>query len=179
MVAYLGQLRCLNAGEHYARLLQAADAASAFADRHQLPAQWDGRAVLLSMKATAQRNLGDAPGALVSFQQAIAIMVQIVGTDSPALANGYIGIGGALNDMGRAREALDAYAHAETLIAGKAVQPGTDAKIFAGYGKAWGKLGDANKRTDYYRRALAALNNADSAPLQKLRDKIAVEAAAK
>ena len=100
-------------------------------------------------------------------------------TDSPALANGYIGIGGALNDMGRAREALDAYAHAETLIAGKAVQPGTDAKIFAGYGKAWGKLGDANKRTDYYRRALAALNNADSAPLQKLRDKIAVEAAAK
>ena len=179
MVAYLGQLRCLNAGEHYARLLQAADAASAFADRHQLPAQWDGRAVLLSMKATAQRNLGDAPGALVSFQQAIAIMVQIVGTDSPALANGYIGIGGALNDMGRAREALDAYAHAETLIAGKAVQPGTDAKIFAGYGKAWGKLGDANKRADYYRRALAALNNADSAPLQKLRDKIAVEAAAK
>ena len=90
MVAYLGQLRCLNAGEHYARLLQAADAASAFADRHQLPAQWDGRAVLLSMKATAQRNLGDAPGALVSFQQAIAIMVQIVGTDSPALSRIHI-----------------------------------------------------------------------------------------
>ena len=96
--------------------------------------------------------------------------------DNPALVNGYIGIGGALNDLGRAREALDAYAHAQRIIAGKAVQPGTDAKILAGQGMAWGKLGDHAKRADYYRRALASLGEPDNAPMQALKRKIAAEA---
>ncbi|WP_291214335.1 hypothetical protein [Dokdonella sp.] len=79
-------------------------------------------------------------------------------------------------DLGRAREALDEFAHAERIIAGKQVLPGTDAKILAGYGMAWGQLGDAGRRADYYRRALAALDKADSAPLLALKRKIAAEA---
>ena len=58
------------------------------------------------------------------------------------------------------------------------MQPGTEAKILAGQGMAWGKLGDAGKRADYYRRALASLEQADSAPLQDLKRRIAAEAAA-
>ena len=41
---------------------------------------------------------------------------------------------------------------------------------------AWGQLGDAGRRADYYRRALAALDKADSAPLLALKRKIAAEA---
>jgi len=58
------------------------------------------------------------------------------------------------------------------------VQPGTDAKILAGQGMAWGKLGEEGKRTDYYRRALAALEKADSAPLLELKRRISAEASA-
>ena len=178
LVADIGLARCLIAGNQFPQALQEANRAIVFADAHGISAQWDGRAVLLSVKATAQKNLGDAAGALASFQQAVALMGSIVGLENPALANGYIGIGGALNDLDRPREALDAYAHAERIIAGKSVLPGTEAKIAAGFGRAWGKLGDAAKRADYYRRALAMLDNADSAPLQDLKRKIAAEAAA-
>jgi tetratricopeptide (TPR) repeat protein len=134
--------------------------------------------VLLSLKATAQKPLGDAAGALASFRQATDIAGRIYGVDNPALVNGHIGIGGALNDLGRPREALEAYARAERIIAGKAVQPGTEAKILAGQGMAWGKLGDAGKRADHYRRALATLDKADSAPLLELKRRIGAEAAA-
>ncbi len=178
MVAFIGRVRCLNADEHYSRMLPAIDEATDFADSHGLPAQWDGRAVLLSMKGTAQRNTGDSAGALASFQQAVELMAGIIGPDNPALAGGYIGIGASLNDLNRPKDALDAFAHAQGLIEGKAVQPGNNAKVLAGMAMAWGKLGDANKRADYYRRALAALDGADSASLQQLRRKISAEAAA-
>ncbi len=175
-VAFIGLARCLNAQGQYPSALQAVDEATAFADKHGMPALWDGRAVLLSLKATAQKNLGDAPGALASFKQALDILGETLGMEHPALAGGYLGVGGALNDMGRAREALEWFERAENLIAGKTVQPGTDARLYAGYGMAWGKLGDEGKRAEYYRRALAALDGADSAPLLELRDKIATEA---
>ena len=178
LVASIGLARALNAQAQYAAALRTVDEATAFADRQGLAADWDGRAVLLSLKATAQKNLGDAGGALASFREATEIAGRIYGVDSPALANGHIGIGGALNDLGRPREALDAYARAERIIAGKAVQPGTDAKILAGQGMAWGKLGEEGKRTDYYRRALAALEKADSAPLLELKRRISAEASA-
>ncbi|MFT4256382.1 MAG: serine/threonine-protein kinase [Pseudoxanthomonas sp.] len=177
LVAFIGLGRCLIAQTRYQPALQIIDEAIALADRHDMPALWDGRAVLLSLKATAQKNLGDAAGALASFQQGTRILGQTLGADNPALANGYIGIGGSLNDLDRPREALEAFAHAERIIAGKQVQAGTDAKIYAGYGMAWGKLGNAAKRADYYRRALAALEKADSAPLLELKRKIAAEAA--
>ena len=176
LVASIGLGRTLNAQGEYAQALRTTEEAVAFADKHGLAPDWDGRAVLLSLKATAQKNLGDAAGALASFRQATDIAVNVYGKDNPALVNGYIGIGGALNDLGRAREALDEYAHAERIVAGKAVQPGTEAKILAGFGMAWGKLGDASKRADYYRRALASLDKADSAPLLELKRKIATEA---
>lgn len=175
-VAFIGLARCLNAQGQYPSALQAVDEATAFADKHGMPALWDGRAVLLSLKATAQKNLGDAPGALASFKRALDILGDTLGMEHPALAGGYLGVGGALNDMGRAREALEWFERAENLIAGKTVQPGTDARLYAGYGMAWGKLGDEGKRAEYYRRALAALDGADSAPLLELRDKIATEA---
>ena len=178
LVASIGLGRCLNAQEQYPQTLQAVADAIGFADRHGLPPDWDGRAVLLSLKATAQKNLGDAAGALASFRQATDIAGKVYGVDSPALVNGYIGIGGALNDLDRPREALAEYAHAERIIAGKAVQPGTDARILAGQAMAWSKLGDAGKRADYYRRAQASLEQADSAPLQQLKRRIAAEAAA-
>ena len=158
LVASIGLARALNAQAQYAAALRTVDDATAFADRQGLAADWDGRAVLLSLKATAQKPLGDAAGALASFRQATDIAGRIYGVDNPALVNGHIGIGGALNDLGRPREALDEYAHAQRIIAGKAVQPGTEAKILAGQGMAWGKLGDASKRADYYRRALASLD---------------------
>ncbi|MBS0226706.1 MAG: serine/threonine protein kinase [Proteobacteria bacterium] len=177
LVAFIGLGRCLNAQENYQRALQAVEDALAFADKHGIPVEWDGRAVLLSVKGTAQRNLGDASGALASFRQGVDILGRILGADNPALANGYIGIGGSLNDLGRAHEAMDAYAYAEKIISGKKVQPGTDAKIYAGEAIAWGKLGDMGKRAEYYRRALAALGKADSTPLLALKRKIAAEAA--
>ena len=178
LAAFIGLSRCLNAQAQYQASLRTVDEATAFANRHGMPALWDGHAVLLSLKATAQKNLGDAAGTLASFRQATDIAIRVYGADNPALVNGYIGIGGALNDLGRPREALDEYAHAQRIIAGKAVQPGTEAKILAGQGMAWGKLGDAAKRADFYRRALASLDKADSAPLQELKRKIAAEASA-
>ena len=178
LAAFIGLSRCLNAQAQYQASLRTVDEATAFANRHGMPALWDGHAVLLSLKATAQKNLGDAAGTLASFRQATDIAIRVYGADNPALVNGYIGIGGALNDLGRPREALDEYAHAQRIIAGKAVQPGTEAKILAGQGMAWGKLGDAGKRADHYRRALATLDKADSAPLQELKRKIAAEASA-
>ena len=178
LVASIGLARALNAQAQYAAALRTVDDATAFADRQGLAADWDGRAVLLSLKATAQKPLGDAAGALASFRQATDIAGRIYGVDNPALVNGHIGIGGALNDLGRPREALEAYARAERIIAGKAVQPGTEAKILAGQGMAWGKLGDAGKRADHYRRALATLDKADSAPLLELKRRIGAEAAA-
>lgn len=178
LVASIGLARALNAQGQYAAALRTVDEATAFADRQGLAADWDGRAVLLSLKATAQRPLGDAAGALASFRQATDIAGRIYGVDNPALVNGHIGIGGALNDLGRPREALEAYARAGRIIAGKAVQPGTDAKILAGQGMAWGKLGDEGKRADHYRRALATLDKADSAPLLELKRRIGAEAAA-
>ena len=178
LVASIGLARALNAQAQYAAALRTVDDAMAFADRQGLAADWDGRAVLLSLKATAQKPLGDAAGALASFRQATDIAGRIYGVDNPALVNGHIGIGGALNDLGRPREALEAYARAERIIAGKAVQPGTEAKILAGQGMAWGKLGDAGKRADHYRRALATLDKADSAPLLELKRRIGAEAAA-
>ena len=178
LAAFIGLGRCLNAQAEYRTALHAVDEATRFANRLGMPAVWDGHAVLLSLRATAQKNLGDAAGALASFRQATDIASRVYGADSPALVNGYIGIGGALNDLGRAREALAEYAVAERIIAGKVVQPGTDAKILAGQGMAWGKLGDHAKRADYYRRALSVLETADSAPMQELRRKIAAEASA-
>ena len=89
----------------------------------------------------------------------------------------HIGIGGTLNDLNRPREALDQYHHAERIIEGKQVQPGTLARILAGYGMAWGRLGDADKRDDYYRRALAELGTAKTAALVALRTEIGAEAA--
>ena len=177
LVASIGLGRSLNAQEQYPQTLQAVADALGFADKHGLPPDWDGRAVLASLKATAQKNLGDAAGALASFRQATDIAGKVYGVDSPALVNGYIGIGGALNDLDRPREALAEFAHAERVIAGKPVQPGTEAKILAGQAMAWGTLGDAGKRADYYRRALASLEQADSAPLQDLKRRIAAEAA--
>lgn len=176
--AFVGLTRSLNAQAQYQHTLQITHDAIAFADQHGLPVVWDGRAVLMSLKGVAQKNLGDASGALASFQQATDVMAQILGADSPGLVNGYIGIGSSLNDLGRARDALAAYGHAEKLIAGKVVQPGTDAKLYAGYAMAWGRLGDEAKRAAYYQRALAALDKADSAPLLELRRKIAAEASA-
>jgi eukaryotic-like serine/threonine-protein kinase len=178
LVASIGLARCLNAQEQYPPALRTVEDAIGFADRHGLAPNWDGRAVLLSLKATAQKNLGDAAGALATFRQATDIAIAVFGADNPALVNGYIGIGGALNDLGHAREALAEYAHAERIIAGKAVQPGTDAKILAGQGMAWGRLGDPGKRADHYRRALATLENADTAPLQELKRRISAEASA-
>ena len=178
LAAFIGLSRCLNAQAQYQASLRTVDEATAFANRHGMPALWDGHAVLLSLKATAQKNLGDAAGTLASFRQATDIAIRVYGADNPALVNGYIGIGGALNDLGRPREALDEYAHAQRIIAGKAVQPGTEAKILAGQGMAWGKLGDAGKRADHYRRALATLDKADSAPLLELKRRIGAEAAA-
>lgn len=175
-IAVIGLGRSLNAQAQYRSALQAVDQGIAFADRHGLSAAWEGRAVLLSLKGTAQKNLGDASGALASFQKATEIMARVLGTDSPGLVNGYIGIGGSLNDLNRPQEALAAFSRAEKLIAGKTVQPGTDAKIYAGYAMAWGRLGDETKRAAYYHRALAALEKSDSAPLLELRRKIAAEA---
>ena len=43
---------------------------------------------------------------------------------------------------------------------------------------AWGRLGDAGKRDDYYRRALADLVDAKDAPMLALRKDIAAEASA-
>ena len=176
LAAFIGLARALNAQAQYAPASRTVDDATAFADRHGMPAVWDGHAVLHSLKATAQKNQGDAAGALASFRKATEIAGKIYGVDNPALVNGHIGIGGALNDLGRAREALDEYARAERIIAGKAVQPGTDAKILAGQGMAWGRLGDAGKRADHYRRALATLDKADTAPLLELKRRIAAEA---
>jgi serine/threonine-protein kinase len=178
MVAFLGKGRALAASEQYPQLLQAVAEATAYADNHAMPAQWDGRAVLFSLKGTAQKNTGDPAGALASYQQGIALLAGIIGADHPALANGYIGIGGALNDLNRPREALETFAHVQRIIEGKQTLPGTDAKIYAGQAMAWGKLGDAEQRTALYRRALAALEHANSAPLQQLKRKIATEAAA-
>lgn len=179
LVAHIGLSRSLIAQAQYPHALQAIDDAIAFADAHGIQAQWDGRAVIWSLKGTAQKNLGDAAGALASFRQAVELGGRIFGADNPALVNGYIGIGGSLNDLGRAREALAEFDHASRIIAGKQVQPGTDAKLLAGYGKAWGQLGDEAKRADYYRRALAALDAADSAPLLELKRKISAEAQAR
>ena len=176
LAAFIGLARALNAQAQYAPASRTVDDATAFADRHGMPAVWDGHAVLHSLKATAQKNQGDAAGALASFRKATEIAGKIYGVDNPALVNGHIGIGGALNDLGRAREALDEYARAERIIAGKAVQPSTDAKILAGQGMAWGRLGDAGKRADHYRRALATLDKADTAPLLELKRRIAAEA---
>ncbi|WP_394696036.1 protein kinase [Pseudoxanthomonas japonensis] len=178
LVASIGLARVLNAQEQYTAALQTVEDATAFADKQGLASSWDGRAVLLSLKATAQKHLGDAEGALASFRQATDIAGRIYGADNPALVNGHIGIGGALNDLGRAHEALEAYAHAERIIAGKAVQPGTEAKILAGQGMAWGTLGDAGKRADHYRRALATLDKVDTPPLMELKRRISAEASA-
>ena len=56
--------------------------------------------------------------------------------------------------------------------------PGTQTRILAGYAMAWGRLGDAGKRDDYYRRALADLVDAKDAPMLALRKDIAAEASA-
>lgn len=178
IVAMVGLSRSLNAQAQYAQSLQVIDEAFAFADKQRMLAEWDGRAVMLSLKATAQKRLGDAAGALASFQQGTQMLAKVHGADNPALANGYIGIGGALNDLGRPREALAQFEHAERITAGKQVLPGTQARILAGYAMAWGKLGDAGKRDDYYRRALADLDGADAGALVSLRKDIAKEAAA-
>ena len=46
--------------------------ASAFADKQSLPAHWDGRAIILSLKATAQKKLGQAAAALAAALTAAA-----------------------------------------------------------------------------------------------------------
>ena len=89
---------------------------------------------------------------------------------------GLAGADGTLNDLHRPREALEQYARAERVTAGKQAQPGTQAKILAGQAMAWGQLGDAGKREDYYRRALAELDGAEGAALLTLRKEIATEA---
>ena len=177
LIAMIGLGRCLNAQGKHSHALQVMQDASAFADKQSLPAHWDGRAIILSLKATAQKKLGQAAAALATFRQAGDIMIRVHGPDHPALANMHIGIGGTLNDLNRPREALDQYHHAERIIEGKQVQPGTLARILAGYGMAWGRLGDADKRDDYYRRALAELGTAKTAALVALRTEIGAEAA--
>ena len=178
LIAMIGLGRSLNAESQYVQSSRAMDEASSFADKQRIPASWEGRAIIGSLKAVAQRKLGDAAGALATLQQATSIMVRVHGADNPAVANSYIGIGGALNDLGRPREALAQFEHAERITAGKQGQPGTQARILAGHAVAWGKLGDAGKRNDYYRRALAELDDAEAAALLALKKEIASDAAA-
>ncbi len=177
VVAQLGLIRSLVAQHQYQDALRAVDAAKTYADQHDLPQDWDGRAVLLSMQATAQLNLGDAKGALDSFTRAVDLAGRTFGVDNPGLASGYIGIGNALTALDRVPEALPQLDHAQRIIAGKQVQPDLDARLNAAYAKAWGKRGDPAKQTEYYRRALASLQGAESASLQDLRHTIEAEAA--
>ena len=177
VVAQLGLIRSLVAQHQYQDALRAVDAAKTYADQHGLPQDWDGRAVLLSMQATAQLNLGDAKGALDSFTRAVDLAGRTFGVDNPGLASGYIGIGNALTALDRVPEALPQLDHAQRIIAGKQVQPDLDARLNAAYAKAWGKRGDPAKQTEYYRRALASLQGAESASLQDLRHTIEAEAA--
>ena len=178
IVAMVGLSRSLNAQSRYAQSLQVIDDAFVFADQQRMLAEWDGRAVMWSLKATAQKQLGDASGALASFRQGGDIMAGVHGADSPAMANVYIGIGASLNDLDRPREALAQFERAERIARDSQVPPGTRARILAGYAMAWGRLGDAGKRDDYYRRALADLVDAKDAPMLALRKDIAAEASA-
>lgn len=178
IIAMVGLSRSLNAQSRYAQSLQVIDEAFVFADKQRMLAEWDGRGVMWSLKATAQKQLGDASGALGSFRHGGNIMARVHGADSPAMANVYIGIGGSLNDLERPREALAQFERAERIVRGTQVQPETQARILAGYAMAWGRLGDAGKRDDYYRRALAELVDAKGAPMLALRKDIAAEATA-
>ena len=178
IIAMVGLSRSLNAQSRYAQSLQVIDEAFVFADQQRMPAEWDGRAVMWSLKATAQKQLGDASGALASFRHGGDIMAGVHGADSPAMANVYIGIGASLNNLSRPREALAQFERAERITRDSQVPPGTQARILAGYAMAWGRLGDAGKRDDYYRRALADLVDAKDAPMLALRKDIAAEASA-
>lgn len=136
------------AGAACDRLQNPAGAAQAFARAVELGA---GAGTLVNL-GIVQQKLGDRAGAESSFRRALAAQ--------PGLAGAWLGLGAICEASGRAREALEAYAHAAAADAGSP-RPVGDALALARTLADWS---DGAAPREWLRRQLAATRT-DSPPL--------------
>lgn len=170
--AYTGLCKVLSMQKLYPRMLQCAQDGLAYADRQRDPSLDQDRVNLLIWKSIARRKLGQFDGVEADMRQTIAINEKLLGADSFEVGTNYSQLGDAQNDMGHYADALEAYARAEKILTGGKTVPGQLTTVYHGMGIAWQKQGNNAKATEYYQRALASLDKADTPRLQKMKQDI-------
>lgn len=170
--AYTGLCKVLIMQDHYSRARQFTQEGLAYADKQRDPSLDQDRVNLLLDKSIAERRLGQFDSVEADMHKAISLNEKLLGAESLEIGTNYWQLGEALNDMARYPDALDAFSRSEKILTKGKPAPGQLATMYKGMGVAWQKQGDKAKAAEYYRRALATLDKADTPRLQKMKQDI-------
>jgi eukaryotic-like serine/threonine-protein kinase len=149
-------------GEHV-RALELADQGLAFADRH-LPAGSPLRVNLMRIRGEALGSTGRHDLAEGVLRGAIALQERSVGTGGVRLGALYNGLGIALNDLGRYREAVAALQHSRMLETQASGAPIEDAIGVSNLAATLESAGDYAQALSLFEQALATLDASGVAP---------------
>jgi serine/threonine protein kinase len=146
-----------------ARALEMAEAGQAFVDRH-LPPDSPLRVNLMRTRAEALVQLGRPDEAEPVLRAAIALQERSVGARGIRLAALHNGLGLALNELGRYREALDAFRRGSELDRAAGGPPMEDAISLGNIAAVMESAGDYPAALEHFERALAAADRSALAP---------------
>ena len=157
----LGSLLIFN-GEPQ-RALAVADAGLAFVARH-LPDESPLRVNLMRARGEALSAMGRATEAETELRAAIALQERSVGPRGVRLGSLYNGLGLALNDLGRYREAIEALEKAQTLQVQAGSAPMEDAIGLSNLAAVMESAGDYPNALAHFERALASWESGGTDP---------------
>jgi eukaryotic-like serine/threonine-protein kinase len=148
-------------GEH-ARALVLSEQGLAFADGH-LPPGSPLRVSLMRIRGEALGSNGRPDQAEVVLREAIALQERSVGTRGVRLSALYNGLGIALNDLGRYREAVEALQHSRSLESEASGAPMEEAIGLANLASTLESAGDYAQALALFEQALAKLDASGAA----------------
>ncbi len=145
-------------GEH-ARALALSDQGLDFAAAHLAP-ESPNRVNLLKLRASVQLNAGDAAAAEVSLREAIALQRRSVGERGSRMGLLHNNLGLVLNDLGRYREALEAFEQADAFASEARDTPRDRAIGLANIAAVMENAGDYAQALAHFEQALTRLDAA-------------------
>lgn len=153
----------LNTQGEPGRALEIAGRALAFADEHVAPAS-PLRISLIRARADALTATGDPAEAEVLLREAIAVQEQTTGTQGVRSALLHNALGIALNDLGRYREALEAFEHSYALERTASGSLREDAITLGNLAAVHESAGDYARALELFEQALSQFDRADPDP---------------